>query len=207
MRSSYRGAIALTAAAMCAASCDSTGPTAALAVRPSFAGGASVIRGQTLSFLAHLDAERGLLSLHAPSNLCTDGDININDFQFVVTPSTIEQFIARLSASAEQVAVYTAASFADAGMVGTAETAGFGGIVDLEQFCSFLEGPTLVAEGTVLRVSNFSNASFVARWTGALTTPGGGTTTLTEVYQLRADALDPNNADRWVVDVSSILLR
>lgn len=207
MRSSYRGSIALTTAALCAAACDSTGPTEPPAVTPSFASGATVVRTQTLSFLAHLDGERGLLSIHAPSNLCSDGDINVNDLQFVVTPSAVEQFVARLSSSAEQVAVYSAASFADAGMVGTAETAGFGGIVDVGQFCDFLEGPTLVAEGTVRRISNFSNASFAARWTGALTTTGGATTQLTEVYQLRADALDPNNPDLWVVDVSSILLR
>jgi len=105
------------------------------------------------------------------------------------------------------VAVYTAASFADAGMVGTAGTAGFGGIQDVTQFCSFLVGPALVAEGIVRRISNLSNASFVARWTGTLATPGGATTTLTEVYQLRADARDPNNPDLWVVDVSSILLK
>lgn len=207
-----RSPAALLTAAVLVTACQpdqATAPDVAIqsqAADVSAAGGAVLIRGQTFSFLAHLDAERGLLSIHAPSNLCTIGNFNINDFQFVITPSAIEQFIAQLRSDAEQVAVYGAGSFAEAGMVGTAGTAGVGGIVDVAQFCGFLAGPTLVAEGTVRRISNFSNANFVARWTGALTAADGTPTSLTEVYQLRADAQDPNNPATWVVDVSKVLL-
>jgi len=207
-----RSSATLLAVAVLVTACQpdqSTAPDAAVlsvSTDVSAAGGAAVIRGQTLSFLAHLDAERGLLSIHAPSNLCTVGDVNVNDFQFVITPSAIEQFIAQLRSNAEQVAVYGAGSFAEAGMVGTAGTAGFGGIVDVAQFCGFLAGPTLIAEGTVRRISNLSNANFVARWTGTLTATDGTPTHLTEVYQLRADAQDPNNPATWVVDVSKVLL-
>ena len=212
MRSHKRLFATLLALAVGMAACEPTESTAphiaslAVSADAGAAGGAAVIRGQTLSFLAHFDASRQLLSVHAPSNLCSGGNVNVNDFQFVITPSAVEQFIAQLRSNAEQVAVYHAASFADAGMVGTAGTAGFGGIVDVARFCDFLAGPTLVGEGTVRRISNFSNANFVARWTGGLSTPEGTSITLTEIYQLRADAQDPNNQASWVVDVSKVLL-
>lgn len=187
---------------------DTVAPTA----DPSFsgqagsAGGAVIVRGTRLTFLAHLDADRGLLSIHAPATLCGEGGFNTADAQFVINPSEIEQFIAKLQADDEQVAVYAATSFADAGMVGAAETAGLGGIVDVGRFCAFLEGPALVASGSVRRISTLSNASFAARWTGALTATDGSGVYLTEIYQLTADAQDPNNPDTWMVNASSVML-
>lgn len=204
----FRWALAVLALGTGACGHDAVAPVAepSLSHQAGGAGGAVIVRGLRTTFLAHLDAERGLLSIHAPATLCLGGDINTADAQFVITPSEIEQFIAQLRTDDEQVAVYAATSFADAGMVGSAETAGFGGIVDVGAFCAFLEGPALVASGSVRRVSTFSNASFAAHWTGAITDADGGGAHLTEVYQLGADAQDPNNPATWTVHASKILL-
>lgn len=193
-----------------AGGCGPESPVEPVAFEPALsvnaAGGAMVVRGSTLSFLVHFDAERGLLSLHAPSTVCGAGSLNVDDFQFVTTPSAIGQFIALLRSGSEQVAVYRAGSLADAGIVGTAETAGIGGIVNFGAFCAFIAGPTRIAEGTVRRVSVLSNASFSATWTGTIDAVSGGTVKLTELYQLGADAQDPSNPATFVVHVSKILL-
>ncbi len=102
--------------------------------------------------------------------------------------------------------MYHAGSFAEAGLAGAFDIAGFPDIIDVVQFCNFLSGPNLIAEGRVNRLSNLSNASFVARWTGTIRTPDGAPVRLTEIYQLRGDAQEPNNSAAWVVDVSEILL-
>ena len=91
-------------------------------------------------------------------------------------------------------------------IIGTAGTAGFGGLVDVAKFCGFLTGPKRIAEGTVRRISNFSNANFSVSWTGFIDGVDGQEWRLTEVYQLTADAHDPNNSDSWVAHVSKILL-
>jgi len=181
-------------------------PAPALAAAAAGSGGAVIVRGTTLAFLVHLDSERGLLSVHAPSNVCTIGSLNQAEFKFVITPSAIGQFIAQLKSDDEQVAVYQASSFAEAGMTGTAEIGGLGDIVDFTQFCGFLEGPARIAEGSVRRVSNLSNASFTAHWVGTIQGVGGEDVKITELYQLGADAQDPNNTDAYVVHVSKILL-
>jgi hypothetical protein len=204
----YRIPIALAAIALFATACSPDRATAPLPMAGASAdNGADVSRMQVPQFVAHFDGQRQLLSIHAPSNLCTIGSVNVDDAQFVTTPSAIAQFIAQVKSDDEAVAVYHAASFADAGMVGSFDFAGIpGGLVDVGKFCSFLTGPSLIAEGTVRRTSNLSNASFAVAWTGMLSTPAGAPVALTELYQLRASALDPNNSASWVVDVSRILL-
>lgn len=204
-----RGVIVLLAVGAAACGRETAAPVLdpSLSHQAGGAGGAVIVRGTRLTFLAHLDAARGLLSIHAPATLCLDGTFNSADAQFVLNPSEIEQFIAKLQTADEVVAVYAATSFADAGMIGSAETAGLGGIVDVGTFCAFLQGPALVASGSVRRVSTFSNASFAAHWTGDLTAVDGSRVGITEVYQLTADAQDPNNPATWMVNASSILLR
>ncbi len=178
----------------------------AFAAAANAAGGAVIVRGERTTFLVHLDADRHRLSVHAPSNLCTVGDFDQADAQFVITPSSISQFIAQLKSDGETVAVYDAGSFAEAGMTGSTGTGGIGNIVDVGTFCAFLEGPQRIAEGTVRRVSTLSNASFSAHWVGTLDGVAGRPVRLTEVYQLGADAHDPADASQFVVHVSRILL-
>ena len=207
----YRLPAALLSMVIIATACEPGGASPSGPITPpsadASAGGATVFRGQRTQFVAHFDQARQLLSIHAPSNLCTDGSFSIDDVQFVTTPSAIDQFIAQVKSDDEPVAVYHAASFADAGMAGTVDLAGYpGGIVDVGQFCGFLTGPNLIAEGVVHRVSVLSNASFTATWSGRLATPGGIAVGLTEKYQLGGDAHDPNNSASWVVHVSQILL-
>lgn len=191
-----------------AAGCTPDRATAPLPVTGASAdNGADVSRMQVPQFVAHFDGQRQLLSIHAPSNLCTSGSFNVDNAQFVTTSSAIGQFLAQVTSDDEAVAVYHATSFADAGLVGSFDFAGYpGGFVDVGKYCSFITGPNLIAEGAVRRVSNLSNASFAASWTGVLTTPSGGSIALTELYQLRASALDPNNSATWVLEVSRILL-
>ncbi|HEX9728203.1 MAG TPA: hypothetical protein VGA37_06850 [Gemmatimonadales bacterium] len=208
MRSLVAAALSLVVLGACAP--DATSP---IALQPltshqaNEAGGAVIVRGTVSTFLAHLDTRRGLLSIHAPTTLCLGGGFNTAEAQFVTTPSEVQQFIAQLRSDNEQIAVYAATAFADAGMVGTAGTAGIGGIVDVGAFCAFLQSPALVASGSVRRVSVFSNASFSAHWTGAITSPTGESRRLTEVYQLGASVHDPNNPATWVVHASKVQLR
>ena len=212
MRTLSPTVVSLLAFTVVLGACDSAtddgafSPAPVLASAAAGSGGAMVLRGTTAAFLVHLDSQRGLLSVHAPSNVCTIGNLNEVDFQFVITPSAIGQFIAQLKSDDGQVAVYRASSFAEAGMTGIAEFGGIGNIVDFGQFCAFLEGPNRIAEGSVRRVSNSSNASFSAHWVGTIQGVNGEDVKLTEVYQLGADAQDPSNSDLWVLHVSKILL-
>lgn len=169
---------------------------------------ASVDRFQDVEFALHLDAERGLISAHMPSDVCFGGTLGTIDVQVVDTPSEIDQRIVQTKGEAVPVAVYEADSFADMGIDGAFDTANINDVLsgDFAQFCSFLLGPQRIAEGTVRRVSNLSNASFAVRWTGTLETTDGGTVGLTEVYQLTADAQDPADTSQWSVNTSKILL-
>lgn len=169
---------------------------------------ASVDTFQQPEFLLHLDAERELMAAHMPSDFCLGGALGTLDVRAIDTSSEIEQRIVQTKGEGVPVAVYEADSFADAGISGAFDTAGFGNVLsgDVSQFCAFLLGPQRIAEGTVRRVSNLSNASFSVSWTGKLETPGGGTLGLTEVYQLTADAQEPGDASQWSVNSSKILL-
>ena len=184
------------------------GPVAAapsFAISPSAAGGALILRFTTVSFILVFDAERQLLSAHMPSDICGAGQLNQVQVQRVITPSDIGQVVAQVSGD-ERVAVYHAASPADAGLSAPIDFFGFSNVVDFGRLCSFLGGPNLIAEGTVQRLSTFSAASFHARWTGAITGVDGTAYHLTEIYQLNADAHDPSNPATFAQQVASILL-
>lgn len=193
---------------------DRTAPTAASVEATQAQSGLAVVRRASVDrfpqpeFLLHLDAERGLMSAHMPSDFCLGGAVGTLEVLEIETSSEIEQRIAQTKGESVPVAVYEADSFADAGISGAFGTAGFGNVLsgDVGQFCSFLLGPDRIAEGTVRRQSNLSNASFSVRWTGQLEATGGGTLGLTEVYQLTADAQEPADATQWSVNTSKILL-
>lgn len=164
-------------------------------------------RFQTVEFLLHLDAEHGLMAVHAPSNFCQTFQVGVVDVQEVSTPSAIEQRIVQTKGEGLPLTVYRASSFADAGIEGSFDFAGFGNVLaNLPAFCAFLAGPDRVAEGTVRRVANLSNASFAVSWTGQLERVGGGTVMLTELYQLIGDAQEPSDASQWSVSASKVLL-
>ena len=176
------------------------------AVSAAGAGGAVIVRFSTASFILVFDAERQLLSAHMPSNVCGDGNLSIVQVLRVTTPSEIGQRFAQLTSDDEQVAVYHAASPADAGLSGTIDSFGFPNVVDFATFCAFLSGPNRIAEGTVKRLSTFSAASFHARWTGIIQGVDGRDYHVTEVYQLTADAHDPTNPAGFEQQIASILL-
>lgn len=176
-------------------------------IAPAAAGsGAMIIRTPTTAFVVHLDAERELLSVHAPSTLCVSGGVNVAEAQFVINPAEIGQFIALLKDEDAAVSIYRASSFAGTGLDGAFDFAGFPDLVDGVALCSFLAGPDRIAEGTVRRVSNLSNASFSVSWTGWIESADGDPIKLTEVYQLKADARNPGDSDEWRVNASKILL-
>ncbi len=177
----------------------------AFSVSTAGSGGALVLRFSTRSFILVFDADRQLLSAHMPSNICGDGALNVVEVQRVVTPSELGQVVAQVTGD-EQVAVYHAASPADAGLAAPIDFFGFANVVDFGAFCRFLAGPNRIAGGVVQRLSTFSAASFHARWTGTIEGVNGGDYHLTEIYQLNADAHDPSNPDTFVQEVSSILL-
>jgi len=181
-------------------------PAPSVAESPAAVGGALILRFSTVSFILVFDAERQLLSAHMPSDICGAGQLNRVEVQRVITPSEIGQVVAQTTGN-ERVAVYHAASPADAGLAAPIDFFGFSSIVDFGRFCSFLGGPNLIAEGTVQRLSTFSAASFHARWTGVLSGVDGTSYHLTEVYQLNADAHDPSNPASFEQNVASILLR
>lgn len=185
---------------------DPIGVAPAFSVSAAATGGAIILRFSTTSFILVFDSERQLLSAHMPSDICGDGGLNVVEVQRVITPSEIGQVVAQIAAD-EQVAVYHAASPAEAGLAAPIDFFGFRNIVNLDLFCDFLSGPNLIAEGVVRRVSTFSAASFHARWTGTIRGVSGSDYHLTENYQLNADAHDPTNPDTFVQQVSSILLR
>jgi hypothetical protein len=175
------------------------------AITPSAAGGALILRFSTFSFILVFDAEHQLLSAHMPSDICGAGELNRVEVQRVITPSAIGQVVAQVSGD-ERVAVYHAASPADAGLSASIDFFGFPNVVNFPVFCSFLAGPNLIAEGTVQRLSTFSAASFHARWTGSITGVDGTLYRLTEIYQLNADAHDPTNPATFAQQVASIRL-
>lgn len=170
-------------------------------------GGATVDTFTRVEFVLHLDRERGLLSVHAPSDFCTTFRVGALEVHEVTTPSRIDQRTVQSKGTGLPVTVYEADSFADAGITGAFDFAGFSDILaDFPAFCAFLAGPDRVAEGTARRVSTLSNASFAVTWTGALERVDGGTARLTEVYQLTADARDPGDTSDWAVHASKVLL-
>ena len=191
--------------------CD-RGPDRSLApdiVAPPSASGADVERFSTVAFTLIFDPERQLLAAHMPSDVFVCGGtepLNVVDVLRVITPSTIGQRFAKQAAE-ERIAVYHAASPADAGLAAPINFFGFGNIVDGTAFCDFLQGPTRIAEGTVRRVSTFTLASFHGRWTGTLQGVDGQDYRFTEVYQLNADIRDPNDPATFTEPVVRIMLR
>jgi hypothetical protein len=178
-----------------------------LGVSAAGGNGATIDEFDNIVFFLIYDAERELLAAHMPSNICGEGAFNVVHVRRVTTPSQIGQLTSRLTDREEQVAIYHAASLADAGMTSPGiDFMGFPDIFDLGIFCAFLEGPNLIAEGPVNRLSTFSLASFHGRWTGILQAVDGREYHLTEIYQLNADAHDPNNPATFTQPVASIRL-
>jgi hypothetical protein len=138
------------------------------------------IAGQRVFFF-NADENSGLLSLHFPSDifLCGGGAIqNLADAEFVVTPS--EKVTALIEDEDGAVSIY--------GTADLSEAFGPGGFLsDIPLFCSFLNGPKKIAEGTARRVSVFSGQSFSASWTGTLTETGGNPVRYTEHLTFRID--------------------
>lgn len=157
---------------------------------PSQSHGAIIEFDETTVFFFNFDAERGLLSAHLPSDFCSGAPLNVGDRQIVTTPSEIRQRFVRIQDGESQVAIYRASSPNDL----------------FSDFCGFLQGPNKVAEGTVRHSQTLSNASFAAHWGGTVESIGGATLHLSEVFQLTADAHDPNNAAEWSFNVEKILL-
>jgi hypothetical protein len=177
------------------------GPLAA-----SNAGGATIDRFTNIQFILVYDAASQLLSAHMPSDICGDGAFNIVDVHRVRTPSDVNSVSSAIKDDDSQAAIYRASSPAEAGLGGDLNFFGFADIVDVNQFCAFMSGSQLVAEGTVRSMSTFSAASFHLRRTGVVQGVDGQDYHLTEVYQLNADAHDPNNPDTFVELISSVSL-
>lgn len=176
-------------------------------VSPSL-NGASVDRFSTTSFLLIYDPATQLMAAHFPSDLCTpSGAYNIVDVHRVLTPSPIGQRAVTVSGT-ETEAIYHADSPADAGVSATINSFGSGNLVDDgTQLCSFLLGPTRIAEGQVERVSTFSLASFHLRATGTVQGVDGQDYRLTEEYQLNADVHDPFNPATFTEPVIKVDLQ
>jgi hypothetical protein len=170
----------------------------ASAAHPAGDEGAVIVRRSAVEFLVLFDADEQLLSVHMPSTVCTISDLNEVDLLQVITPSTTDQLVSLLSSGDVQVAVYSAASPMEAGFGGSLDLQGFGNLVSLPQLCAFLSGPNRIAEGSARRISAASNASFHLSTTGTLQGVEGGEYHLDEVYQLNADAHDPNNPATFV---------
>lgn len=184
----------------------------AVAPSPSLSMGAEIdVLPSVVSFILTFDPERELLSAHMPSDLgpiCGGSEpLNTVWLQRVTTPSEIDQVARLLKGSGVRVAVYDAASPADAGFSTDFDSFGFFNLVDADAFCSFLSGPGLIAEGDVDRVQTVTNASFHVRWSGRIAGVDGRDYHLTEIYQLNADAHDPSNPDTFTEPVVDILLR
>lgn len=177
-----------------------------LALSAGNAGGATIDRFTNIQFILIYDAESQLLSAHMPSNLCGAGEFNVVDVQRVRTPSEVNSVASTIKDDDSQAAVYRVASPSDASLSGDLSFFGFQDIQNISQFCAFLAGPSLIAEGTVQSISTFSAASFHLRRTGTIQGLDGQDYHLTEVYQLNADAHDPNNPDTFREIVSSISL-
>lgn len=190
--------LALATVGMASLGCNETIPTTPQELEPTEAAveaapqsqGAFVEFDETAVFFFHFDAQRGLLSAHLPSDFCSGAPLNVGDRQIVDTPSEIEQRFVKIQDGDSRVAIYRASSLDDL----------------FSDFCGFLGGPTLVAEGTVRHTQTLSNASFAAHWGGTVESEDGTTFQLSEVFQLTADAQDPNNADKFSTNASKILL-
>lgn len=188
---------------------DVEAPAASTTADVNAASGAVIVRFQAITFTLIFDAERQLLAAHMPSDVFVCGGsepLNVVEVQRVTTPSEIGQRMAKQT-SDEVVAIYRATSPADAGLAASINFFGFFDIFDGTQFCDFLRGPDRIAEGTVQRISTFSLASFHGRWTGTIQGVDGRDYHLTEVYELTADAHDPNNPDTFAEPVVRILLQ
>jgi hypothetical protein len=168
--------------------------------------GATVDRFPNIQFLLIYDPDTQLLSAHMPSDICGAGAFNLVDVQRVRTPSPVNSVSSVIKDEDSQAAIYRAGSPAEAGLAGDLNFFGFTDIADIDQFCAFMSGPQLVAEGTVQSLSTFSAASFHLRRTGVVQGVDGQDYHLTEVYQLNADAHDPNNPDTFVELISSVTL-
>jgi hypothetical protein len=170
------------------------------------AGGAMIDRFTNIQFLLIYDPASQLLSAHMPSNLCTDGEFNMVDVHRVRTPSPVNSVSSTVKDADSQAAIYHATSPGDAGLSAAINFFGFTDVVDLSKFCAFLAGPNLIAEGTVQSISTFSAASFHLRRTGTVRGVDGQDYHLTEIYQLNADAHDPNNPATFVEVISTVRL-
>jgi hypothetical protein len=168
--------------------------------------GATVDRFPNIQFLLIYDPDTQLLSAHMPSDICGAGAFNLVDVQRVRTSSPVNSVSSVVKDEDSQAAIYRASSPAEAGLAGDLNFFGFTDIVDVGQFCAFMSGPQLVAEGTVQSLSTFSAASFHLQRTGVVQGVDGQDYHLTEVYQLNADAHDPNNPDTFVELISRVSL-
>ena len=173
-------------------------------MRPGRAG-ARPVRRRSL-FLLIYDPDTQLLSAHMPSDICDAGEFNIIDVHRVRTPSDVNSVSSVIKDEDSQAAVQRASSPTEAGLAGDLNFFGFANIADLGHFCAFMSGPQLVAEGTVQSISTFSAASFHLQRTGVVQGVDGQDYHPTEVYQLNADAHDPNNPDTFVELISSVSL-
>jgi hypothetical protein len=180
--------------------------TAAGPLASNNGGGATVDRFTNIQFLLIYDPDTQLLSAHMPSDICGAGEFNVVNVQRVRTPSPVNSVVAVIKDEDSRAAIYRASSPAEAGLAGDLNFFGFTDIADINQFCAFMSGPQLVAEGTVQSLSTFSAASFHLRRTGVVQGVDGQDYHLTEVYQLNADAHDPNNPDTFVELISSVTL-
>ncbi len=173
------------------------------------ADGAALMRFANLEFLVVFDAERQLLSVHAPSNLCLpEGAFNTVEVLRVLTPSEIGERLVQVTSDAVRISVYHATSTAEAGFTGDLSLLGIGNLVgDGSQFCAFILGPERIAEGTARRISTFSNASFHEGATGTLQGVDGHAYQLSESYQLNAAADDPFNPATFVERVADVRLK
>ncbi len=169
--------------------------------------GALILRADRVEFLFVFDAERDLLAAHMPSTFCQDLSLNAVELLRVDMPSQVGSIFAKVSSDEATVAVYHATSPSDIGLDAPIDSYGFVNVTDFGALCAFLAGPDRIAEGTVRRITTFSAASFHGRWTGEIQGVDGRDYYLTEVYQLNADAHDPNNPDTFFEPVVSIQLQ
>lgn len=187
----------LLALGLLATACSEQSPEGLLAPRQSLATmsgqsrGAVIIIDEFPALFFNFDAARGLLSIHGAGIFgCTGQQVNIADRLIIETPSAIQQRLVQVQDGDSWVSVHRASSLGDA----------------FPDLCGFLAGPSRVAAGFVKHSQTFTHASFAAHWGGTIQTPAGGPVHLSEVYQLTADAHDPNNPAHWSLNAVQILL-
>lgn len=185
---------------------DADAPVSVVSQSSSNAGGATVDRFPNIQFLLIYDPDTQLLSAHMPSDICGAGEFNTINVQRVRTPSPVNTVSTLIKDEDSRAAIYRASSPAEAGLASDLNFFAFTDIVDVGRFCAFMSGPQLVAEGTVRSLSTFSAASFHLQRTGVVQGVDGQDYHLTEVYQLNADAHDPNNPDTFTEIVSRVSL-